>query len=455
MAASGRREVAVLGLGRSGRAAAMLLRRDGAAVYASDASQGPAAIAVAGELSSIGVATETGGHDLDRIASAARVVVSPGIPPGAAPLRRAREAGVPVVSEVELALPALRGPRYIAVTGTNGKTTVTALIGQLLRALGRDAVEAGNIGTPLAEIALREAQPEWIALELSSFQLHDTPSIAPTVGVLTNLAPDHLDRYASLEEYYGDKMRLFANGTAASRWVVNLDDAASVQWTANIVGERFGFSLEARADAYAMLHESSGMLRLNGAAWLSRDAVPLLGRHNLSNVLTAATAVSVADRGNATAEAQVQLAAGVRAFRAIPHRLEPVGEREGVLWINDSKATNVGAARVAIEGMTRPTVVLIGGRHKGEPYTALREGLARHGRAVIAYGEAEAQIVSDLSGVVPVERGGSSFPQVMARARALARPGDAVLLAPACSSYDMFSNYEERGEAFRRLAMPS
>ncbi|MCU0626421.1 MAG: Mur ligase family protein, partial [Gemmatimonadaceae bacterium] len=214
-------EVAVIGLGASGRAATMLLRRDGHAVYASDAGTGDAILGTAQALRATGAHVDTGGHDLERIARAALVVASPGVPPTAPPLATAAAHGVPVVGELEVALQALPALRYIAITGTNGKTTTTALVGHLLRALGHDAVDAGNIGTPLAEYALRDAPPTWAALETSSFQLHDLPGIAPTVGIVTNLAPDHLDRYPSLEAYYGDKARLFRNATAASRWVLN------------------------------------------------------------------------------------------------------------------------------------------------------------------------------------------------------------------------------------------
>lgn len=450
-ALAARGEVAVIGLGRSGVAAARLLRAAGADVYASDAGRGDAVRAAADTLRAVGVHAEAGAHDLARIARAATVVVSPGVPPTAAPLTAAAAAGVPVISEVEVALRALRGQRYLATTGTNGKTTVTALIAHLLRALGQDAVAAGNIGTPLAEVALGTVRPDWVALEISSFQLHDTPSIAPTVAVLTNLAPDHLDRYESLDAYYGDKMRLFANATSDAVRVVNADDAEVMARTAGFGGQVRRFSLtDATADAW--FDAGSGQLMLGGAALLARDAFPLLGAHNIANALTAALAVWSADTTHRTPAARAAIAEGLRTFRAIPHRLEPVGEVDGVLWINDSKATNVGAARVALEGMTRPVVLLLGGRHKGEPYTAMLDAVRAHARVVIAYGEAEDRIVADLGPSVPVERGGSSFEEIVARARALARPGDVVLLAPACSSYDMFTDYQERGTTFARLA---
>ncbi len=444
-------EVAVVGLGRSGAAVTRLLVREGRTVYASDAST-TGHDAIAAELRALGVTVDVGGHDLERIARAGIVVTSPGIKPSAPPLATATKAGVPIVSEVEVALGALPNTRAIATTGTNGKSTVTALIDHLLRALGQSSVAAGNIGTALSEVALMERHPDWVALELSSYQLHDTPSIAPTVGVLTNLAPDHLDRYASLEAYYRDKDLLFRNATVESNWVTNADDAEVQRRTAHVAGNHFRFSLKDPAqDASAGAHVAR--CSLLGHPFVRRDEIPLLGDHNVANVLAAALAVASADLRFTTPDAIDRLIAGVRSFRGMPHRMEQVGVRDGVLWINDSKATNVSSALVAIAGMTRPTILLLGGKHKGEPYTPLIAPLKRHGKMVLAYGEAAALIEHDLAGHVPLERLGSSFDEVMARARTLAVPGDAVLLSPACSSFDMFTDYEDRGATFRRLAL--
>jgi UDP-N-acetylmuramoylalanine--D-glutamate ligase len=445
-----RGEVAVIGLGRSGQSVSQLLRRAGARVYASDAAQADAGTIT--KLAGVGVDAKGGGHDLARIAAASVVVVSPGVPPEAAPLARAREAGVQIVSEVEVALAFLPATKYIAVTGTNGKSTVTALAAHLLRALGEDAVAAGNIGTPLSEIALRVTPPDWIALELSSFQLHDTPSVAPAVGVLLNLEPDHLDRYQSLEDYYADKLLMFANATASSVWVTNADDAEVERRTAGLRGTRHRFSMRDGSED-AGPSATKGMWRLLGADFVASSEIPLLGMHNIANTLAASLAVAVADAEYESANARAKLANGVRTFRALPHRLEIVGEVDGVQWIDDSKATNVSSARVAIEAMTRPTVVLLGGKHKHEPYTALLDGLKAHASLVVAYGEAAPIIEADLGGRVPLVRLGSSFHDVISCARAAARPGGAVLLSPACSSYDMFKNYEDRGDTFRRLAL--
>ena len=442
-------EAAVVGLGRSGVAASLLLARQGVRVYASDGGSDATATAGAAKLSAAGIDAKAGAHDLERIARAVVVVASPGVPPDAPSLAAARAAGVPIVSEIEVALRALDGVRYIAITGTNGKTTTTALIGHLLRTIGKRVADAGNIGTPLAEIALRDDRPEWIALELSSFQLHDTPSVDPTVGVLTNLSPDHLDRYASASEYYADKALLFRNASEKSTWVLNSDDELVLAMAAGVAGAHRGFGI---TSVGAEMTSADGEIRWNGAKILSRAELPLLGDHNVMNAMAASLAVIAADPAYSSRRALARIADGLRSFRAPPHRLEIVGERGGVLWINDSKATNISSTQVAIDGMTRPTVLLLGGRHKGEPYTALANGLRKHARVVLAYGESAPIIEQDLAGVVPVERLGNDFAAVVARARALAKPGDVVLLSPACSSYDMFRNYEERGAAFRRLA---
>ncbi len=444
-------EVAILGLGKSGTAAAKLLLADGKRVYVSDAGSAPALQDTARQLRDLGAAVDVGGHDLPRIARASRVIVSPGIDPSAAPIAAAREAEVPLVSEVELALGYLSDARIIAVTGTNGKTTTTALIGHILRGLGENAVDAGNIGIPLTDYARRDQRPDWIALEMSSFQLHDTPSLAPDVGVLTNLTPDHLDRYPTADDYYADKALLFANASESSRWILNRDDLRVKEMTAMIAGRVYDFSLSEKADAW--LDDPSGTLYLLGTPLMSRAEINLLGNHNVANALAAALAVSVADERFRADQARDGIAAALRNFNALAHRLEIVGERNGVQWINDSKATNVSSALVAIAGMRRPTVLLLGGRHKGEPYSGLADAIRKSVKKIIAYGEAGPIVGKDLEGVVPIEVLGSDFDEVMEHARESAQAGDAVLMSPACSSYDMFRNYEERGERFKELAM--
>jgi UDP-N-acetylmuramoylalanine--D-glutamate ligase len=445
------REVAVLGLARSGDAASRLLRSRHATVYASDAGKSPAMEATANALRSAGVDAHVGGHDFQRIARASLVVTSPGIPPDAPSLSAARRAGVPIISEVELALSQMPGVRYIAVTGTNGKTTVTSIIGHLLRGLGLKTEVAGNIGRPLSEIALQAKPPEWVALEISSYQLHDTPSIAPTVGVLTNLSPDHLDRYHDVASYYRDKALMYRNATATSRWVVNADDAESIAMVRDVAGYSMRFSGEGRlCDAFYDRQHST--LILLDEPLLRRNELPLLGDHNVGNALAAALAVAAADTAHTSINARKRIAAGLRSMTPLAHRLETVADSDGVLWVNDSKATNVAAARVGIAAMTRPTILLLGGRHAGEPYTDLAEPIRKRCKVVLAFGESADLIQRDLGGIAPVQRVGGRFTDVVARARELAVAGDCVLLSPACKSFDMFTDYEDRGRTFARLA---
>ena len=441
----GRGVVAVIGLGKSGVAATRLLAREGVRVYASDASDHPYggdALRTLRMLS--GVTLDVGRHDLAQIRGAAAVIVSPGVPPEAPPLAAAREARVPILSEIDLGFRALSGSgtRCIAITGTNGKTTTTALVAHLLRQAGVHAEAAGNIGRPLADIALQNDHYQWLAVEVSSFQLHDSPHFAPEIGILTNLAPDHLDRYASVEAYYADKRLLFRNARPDHVWVLNGDEPAVLELAAGALGRRVLFSLRHPTDGW--YDATARRLQLGRDALLARADLGLLGGHNVANALAAALAVR---------EAGVPLAAigeGLRSFRPLAHRLEPVREVGGVRWINDSKATNIASTVVAVAAMDRPFVLLLGGRHKGEPYTRLAPLLTVRCRLVIAYGESGELIERDLGGKVPLERG-TTFEDVVLRARRAARPGDAVLLSPACSSYDMFKNYEERGATFRTL----
>lgn len=446
------REIAVIGLARSGRSVATLLARNGHAVYASDAGRSPDLETTATSLEREGVQVDLGAHNLDRIMRASLVVVSPGVPPEAPAILAATTRGIDVVSEVEIALRFLPNLDYIAVTGTNGKTTTTAITEHLLRALGLRAVAAGNIGTPLSEVALQALPPAWIALEMSSYQLHFTPSIQPRVGALTNLSPNHLDRYASVEAYYGDKQLLFRHASPASHWVINGDERAVAELTAGVAGVVSRFSTSRQADAYYD-RDADEMVAL-GSPLIRRPELKLLGDHNVANALCATLAVMLANPAHRSRDACGLIADGLRSFRSLEHRIEVVAEVNGVLWINDSKSTNVASTQVALRGMTRPTILLLGGRHKGEPYTALAPDLRRIVKRVIAYGEAAPIIVRDLAGPVSVEEGGSNFAEVIERARKSAASGDAILLSPACSSFDMFDNYEKRGSEFKRLVGP-
>ena len=439
--------VAVLGLGVSGTSAARLVHSLGGQVYASDAFEGPRQQEAVEALSAEGIAAEVGRHDVGRILDARLVVTSPGIAPSAEIRRTVSEAGVPTVAEIEVAYRHLTS-RVIGITGTNGKTTTTALCGHLLEQAGLDALTAGNIGRPLSEVCMMERQPDWVVVELSSFQLADLRAFRPTIGVLVNLAPDHLDWYPSLERYYQDKARLFANADADSRWVLNGDDAGVLAMARPAAGRRYLASIEAHEEAGAWLDEGGNLVqRLDAGAspesWIEARNLQLVGGHNVMNALLAGLAAALAGCDAAS------IGAGLASFRGLPHRLQKVGEFDGVLWINDSKGTNVSATKVALNAFRRPLVALLGGRHKGESYRALVPALRDNARAVIAFGEAAPQIVRELEDAAPIDIAGS-VPQLVRQARRIAEPGDVVLFSPACSSYDMFPDYRTRGRTFER-----
>jgi len=434
-------EVAVIGMGRSGCAATRFLESHGLHVYLSDAADSASLREVAGRLSSANVAIDVGRHDLERIARASAVIASPGVPPDAPPLRTAREVGVEILAELDLAAMFLQDTQLIVITGTNGKTTTTALLAHILAAAGGQELAAGNIGLPLIEVAAKSQPPRWLAVEASSFQLHDAPHLNPAIGVVTNLSPDHLDRYPSVAAYYADKRNLFRNASAESVWVLNNDDRQVLELAEGVAGRHCHWSIGGTADAH--YDRGTQELMLHGSRLLQRSDLSLLGDHNVANGLAAALAAAAASVEREAIED------GLRSFAPLPNRLEPIREIAGVLWINDSKATNVSAAVVALEAMTRPYVLIAGGRPKGDDFSQL-VGSLQSCKSVVVYGEASSAIVAALqhgTAVIAV----ADFAGAVECAGKKARSGDAVLLSPACASFDQFVNYEQRGETFRCL----
>ena len=448
-------KVAVIGLGASGVAAARLALAKGGKVYVSDSSTDAATAGRGAQLRAAGAEVDVGRHDIERVAGAGLVVVSPGVPPDAPVLRALAERGVRWISEPELAVRFYAG-QLIAVTGTNGKTTTTLLIGHLLQQAGLRAVVGGNVGGGLApaasELALLDESPDWYVLEMSSFQLADVETFRPDIGVVTNLQPDHLDRYATVSDYYADKAHLFDNADEASRWVLPAEDADVASLAGEAPGRRYFFGGDPHPGTHAFVQGGLLTLRLEREAetLLAASELPLLCRHNVDNALAAALTARLA---GARPEA---IARGLRTAQPLPHRLQPVADRRGVLWVNDSKATNVAATKSALASLDRPVVILLGGKDKGEPFAPLTSALAGRARAVLAYGAVGPRVYDELRGALPagtsLELLGSDFAAVIVRAAALARTGDIVLLSPACSSYDMFDSYEHRGRSFAELA---
>lgn len=456
-------KVAVIGLGASGAAAARLALAKGGDVYVSDLRSDAATTARGADLGVAGAHVTVGGHDLERVAGADLVVVSPGIPPDAPVLGSLAARGVRWISEPELAVRFYSGS-LIAVTGTNGKTTTTLLAAHLLRASGLRAAEGGNVGGGLApaasELALTDDPPDWYVLEMSSFQLAGVETFRPDIGVVTNLSPDHLDRYPDVEAYYADKARLFDTADANSVWVLPAGDDAVAALAGDAPGRRAYFGGTADAPqtgtgASAFERDGKLMLRVDGEdeVLVRSDELPLLGRHNRQNALAAALTARLAGA------AAMGISSGLRTVHALPHRLEPVAERDGVLWVNDSKATNVAATRSALESVDRPVVLLLGGKDKGESFARLAPVLLGRARVVVAFGAAGPRAARELreaageiGAAVKVELVQGGLADVVSTAARLARPGDVVLLSPACSSFDMFESYEHRGRLFSELA---
>jgi len=434
-------EVAVLGLARTGMAAARWLARNGFKVYASDSGEPPTPNEELDKLRAGGVTVELGGHDLARVKTAALVIVSPGIPPEAPVLVAAREGGIEIVAELDLAAAALDSTKLVVVTGTNGKTTTTSLVGQILQRAEIPCVVAGNIGEPLIDAALYGTPPEWAVVEASSFQLHDCHTLSPDIGVLTNLAPDHLDRYVSMEAYFSDKKRLFKNASENSIWVTPAGDTVVADLKGDVPGTTVQWGLSEESGA-AYWDRERDRLVLDGEVLIERDDLGLLGDHNVANALAAALVCS------RIGVARQVIAGSLKAAPPLRNRLEIIAEAD-VRWINDSKATNVSSAAVAIAAMRDNYVLLMGGRHKGESYTRLGESLAAGECAgVIAFGEAAQLIEADLGSFVAVSRV-DGLADAVAMAFSL-RP-HTVLFSPACSSFDEFRDYEHRGGEFRRM----
>lgn len=445
----------MVGLARSGVAAARLCLREGAAVTVTDARPAGTLEPALAELGGSPVRRVLGGHDERDFTSADLVVVSPGVPLWLPHLRTARSAGVPVWGEVELAARFLGDVPLVAVTGTNGKSTTTALTGALF-AEDRPTFTGGNLGVPLCDLVLSGQRAEVVVAELSSFQLEGIHRLRPKVAAILNVTPDHLDRYDGLEAYAAAKARLFETQQPGDFAVANARDERAMAMAGASRGARytFGFGPPARAAARA---PADGGGR-EGEIWFYRYAAgsperyrlanrALRGRHNLENAMAALLCARLLGVPGALVQR------GLDAFGGLPHRLELVRERDGVEWINDSKATNVDSTAVGLAafppGAAR-VILLMGGRGKKAPYAPLRAAFPGRVKALLTLGEDAPAVERELGDLVATE-GCGTLAAAVARAAALAAPGDVVLLSPACASYDQFRSYEERGDAFRRL----
>ncbi len=443
--------VLVVGLARSGVAAARAALAAGARVTVTDrrlaVELAPALRALGG-----GASLALGGHPPGDFTGADLIVLSPGVPLALPELASARERGVPVMAEVELAVRLLPPLPLVGITGTNGKSTTTALAGALL---GRDrrVFTGGNLGTPLCELVLSGGGADALVIELSSFQLEGIERLRPRVAALLNVTPDHLDRYRDLGAYALAKARLFQNQEPGDLAVANARDPLTVALAGASRGDLHTFGTGPALPRSARAPAGDGgtfllTLQEGSPEGYSVRSRALRGRHNLENAMAA----SLCARLMGVPGAEVQR--GLDAFAGLPHRLELVREHRGVEWVNDSKATNVDSTSVGLAAFPagRPRVVLIlGGRGKRAPYAPLAPLFAGRVKALLTIGEDAPTVEAELGAAGPTERAGT-LERAVARAAELAREGDVVLLSPACASYDQFENYERRGDAFRRLA---
>jgi UDP-N-acetylmuramoylalanine--D-glutamate ligase len=434
------RRVTVAGAARSGIAAARLLARRGARVTLSDVR---ADVPEAAPLEGLGITVELGGHEVTTFTGADLVVLSPGVPPEQAAVAAARARGVPVIGEVELASRWLLG-RVIAITGTKGKSTTTELTGRILEAAGFKVTVGGNIGSPLSAHVSASTADTLHVVETSSFQLEQTETFHPWIAVMLNFSADHLDRHPNIEAYGAAKARIFENQTGDDWAVVNGDDPSVLEMARRGRAATRLFARRAPIAEGTTIDTGWIVDRRGGSSerLVPIDAIHLLGPHLVYDVMAAATVGAIAGAAPAA------MTAAVDAFRGLEHAMELVAEFGAVRFVNDSKATNVESALRAIESFESDLVPIIGGRFKGGDLRRLRGPLAARARAVVAIGEAKALVREALSGSVAVHEA-QSFDEAVSMAFELAKPGGVVLLAPACSSFDMFRDYAERGRRFK------
>lgn len=434
----------VVGLARTGMVVSLFCAAYGARVTATDERAESALQDAAEKLRAAGVSLELGAHRPETFVNQDLIIVSPGVPAKMPLLELARNRGIPVWSEIELAWRLMRG-KLVAITGSNGKTTTTALVGHILQSAKIPVLIGGNIGTPLLAKVEASSDSTVTVAEVSSFQLETIEAFRPDVGVLLNLTPDHIDRHGSFEAYARAKQRLFENMLDRDAAVLNADDP-EVARRGPAHAQTFWFSRQKRLAAGAFVRGNEILFRREGteSVLMRRSDIPLRGEHNLENVLAASSSAILA---GAPADA---IAAAVRTFPGVEHRLEYVAEIRGVAFYNDSKATNVDATLKAIDAFPGSLFVILGGKDKGSPYTPLRDPLRAKAKLTLVIGAAANKIREELDGAVAIEHAGT-LERAVTIAFERAKPGDTVLLAPACSSFDQFDNFEHRGRAFKEI----
>jgi UDP-N-acetylmuramoylalanine--D-glutamate ligase len=438
------KKVLVVGLARTGIATALFCAERGARVTATETRSESEMAETVQKLRAAGVTLELGAHQPETFVRQDLIVPSPGVAPTMPALAAARAIGVPVWSEIELAWRFLRG-RLICITGSNGKTTTTSLIGHILETAGLPVQVAGNIGTPLISRVDISSDASFTVVEASSFQLEFISAFRPNIAVLLNITPDHLDRHGSIEAYAAAKARMFENQRVEDFALINADDNVAAQYAPT--GPRvFWFSREKRVVSGCYVRGDEIIFRCDGeeTVLLNQKVIGLRGTHNMENVLAAAAAARLAG------VEPPSIAEGVRTFAGVEHRIEYVATIGGVEYFNDSKATNVDATLKALDAFSGNVLVILGGKDKGSDYKILRQTLRSRARMALLIGSAADKIEADLAGAIPVERA-QTLERAVESASQRAKPGDTVLLAPACASFDQFEDYEHRGRVFKQL----
>lgn len=437
----------VVGLGKSGTEAAVFLKDRGARVTATDAASEPELGTTAESLRDMGITLQLGTHDAACFLASDLIVVSPGVPHTLEAIAAAARKGIPVIGEVELASRFIREP-LVAVTGTNGKTTVTMLLGEMLRESGLEVFVGGNIGDPLIGYVIKKRRSDVLVVEVSSFQLDTIDTFRPHVGVLLNITEDHMDRYDGFDAYVRSKARLFENQTDEDIAVFNHADPAVRSACRNLPAKRLPYgpagSVSLTAGPGAYLNGTGIHCRTAGSRETAFDLsrVRFAGRHNMEN---AAAAILAALAAGGSPEG---IQAALERFTTPAHRLEPVATIRGIRYVNDSKATNIDAVARALESFDTPLVLIMGGRNKGGDFSGLQEPISRRVKRLIVMGEAAEKIAAAVGNATHWQSV-SSMEDAVGAAAAAARPGDTVLLSPGCASFDWYDGYAQRGDAFK------
>lgn len=439
------KRVLVVGLGKSGVASAIFLKAHGARVTVSDAKPEEQLRDEIPVLLDHGIAVETGGHGERTFRGQDLIIVSPGVPVDAPPLLQARTLGEQVIGEIELAAQFLPGP-IVAITGSNGKTTTTTLAGEIITAGGFPTVVGGNIGTPAISLVQRAKADTVIVLEVSSFQLETIQTFRPRVAVVLNITPDHLDRHRTFQAYVDAKARIFENQTSDDFAVLNADDPTCAELPGRTKAQVFWFSRKKEVTHGAYVKDGRVLFRdaARQQEVMLVSEIPLKGSHNVENVLAG---ICVGMLMGCQPE---QISRAIREFKAVEHRLEYVATVSGVEYYNDSKATNVDATIKALESFPGNVHIILGGKDKGSDYTVLNDLLRHRVKKVYTIGAAAAKIESQIKGAAEIVHA-ETLDSAVKRAAASAKPGDIVLLAPACASFDQFKSYEHRGRVFKEL----